>query len=179
MEKDEDQHLAVIRGDITDGKLLDEHGNAVDFIVHQTNCITTHAKGLAELIFGMYPNANDYKNGQKRKPGNIIIHQVNKSVGTEKYVVNLYGQNNPGKPKYNETLSMRLKWFADGLNKLSTHIIEKYINDERKHTIAFPHLIGCGLAGGNWEEYKKCIHNFKCNLRAKMKNINVIIVNYN
>jgi hypothetical protein len=46
-----------------------------DYIVHQCNCVTNRAEGLAKALFTLYPNANTYANRQKGddKPGTIKI----------------------------------------------------------------------------------------------------------
>ena len=62
-------------------------------------------------------------------------------------------QYNKGKPNdYDETYDDRLFWFQQCLNEISS------IKDLK--SIAFPYLIGCGMAGGEWNDYLEIIQNF-------------------
>lgn len=60
-----------------------------DLIVHQCNCVTKRAKGLAAALFAAFPEADVYalrkaKNKRgKSRPGTVSIHGR---------VVNLYAQ---------------------------------------------------------------------------------------
>ena len=48
--------LNIYNGDIFSIKYDDEN-----ILVHQCNCVTNHAKGLAKNVFDLYPDANIYK----------------------------------------------------------------------------------------------------------------------
>lgn len=117
---------------------------AIDYIVHQCNCTTTYALGLARSIFDEFPEANTYINENtalRRVPGGIHI------IGK---IVNLYGQIRPGKPSVkceNDSYLNRLEYFNRGLNALASVI------NGVDATIAVPKYIGCGLAGGDWNKY--------------------------
>lgn len=113
----------------------------VQYIVHQCNCVTRQAKGLARDIFIKFPHANIYN--RPRQLGALYI---------SKPVINLVGQYRPGGPKQNETRIQREQWFQQGLLKIQD------IADLQ--SIAFPYNIGCGLAGGTWDNYKKMIDQF-------------------
>ena len=72
-------------------------------------------------------------------------------------MVNLHAQRYPGRPKYdNDSKQLREKWFADGLSELSQHNAFA----QPHQSVAFPIEIGCGLAGGDWESYRKMIQVF-------------------
>ena len=114
-----------------------------EYIVHQVNSKTTKGAGLSAAVFKKFPYADVYKDGTRRIPGEIIIR---------KDIINLVGQDTPGKPKKNETAKKREKWFEEGLEK-----IEEIPDLE---SVAFPYGIGSGLAGGNWENYQKMINKF-------------------
>jgi len=45
----------------------------------------------------------------------------------------------------------RLGWFEQALEKLAMLGLE---------SVAFPHSIGCGLAGGDWAAYRAAIERF-------------------
>jgi len=142
---------------IVNGNLLDANE---DYLVHQCNCISTHAKALAEQIFNKFDYANIYKNrinGDKNTysvPGTIEI------LGNEldqRYIINIYSQYYPALAKYNnDNAQKRIKWFKECLHKISE--IENIINDNK--TIAMPFNIGCGAAGGDWATYYDLINNF-------------------
>jgi len=76
----------------------------------------------------------------------------------------------PGKPSkkskgiiFNDSKEKRLKRFSDGLDTIGVSL-------PNIKEIAFPYMICCGLAGGNWNEYKVLINNF-----SKKYNKNVVI----
>lgn len=131
------------------------------YIVHQTNCVTTGAGGLAQYLFEKFPYADVYATRTKKdcninslrdRPGAIIISGNGQD---QRYVVNLMGQLYPGgfwddMPEDSE--KMRHKFFHQGLIKLA-----KVPNLE---SVAFPAGIGCGIAGGNWEWYLGMINIF-------------------
>lgn len=127
------------------------------FIVHQCNCVTKTAKGLAKKIFEKYPETNIYIDNTIRKLGDVIIRGR---------IINLIGQYYPGKPKYkNDTSKIRENIFSNALKKISIIIPEH-------SKIYFPYNIGCGLAGGNWNNYFDIIKLFSEN----NPKLNIIIV---
>ena len=127
------------------------------FIVHQCNCVTRSAKGLAKKIFDKYPEANIYSDGTVRRSGDVIIRGR---------IINLIGQYYPGKPKYkNDTREIRENNFNNALKKIQLIIPEH-------SKIYFPYNIGCGLAGGNWNNNFNMIKLFAKN----NPKLNVVIV---
>jgi hypothetical protein len=121
------------------GDLLTLKLSPTEYIVHQTNCESTYAMGLAKYIFQQYPSANTYFAGYKRVPGTVSIHDR---------IVNLYGQNKPGKSRTNAQTHNRLTWFTRGLAELSD-----ILTNNGASIAYFPYGIGCGMAGGNWNTY--------------------------
>ena len=88
-------------------------------------------------------------------------------------VINLFGQNVPGKIERDDsnrklsipaTKSLRLKWFDSAVKEIAK------IKD--LDSVAFPYEIGCGLAGGDWSEYRKRI----LNLARSRPDVRVVIV---
>ena len=125
------------------------YGNILDYInthyiAHQCNCITQNAKGLAEVIYKKYPNANIYNDDTERMLGTIIVREK---------VINMIAQYTPGFPKSNNIKKQRENAFKQCLDEIVLMFPEGI-------PIAFPYLIGCGLAGGNWEIYKSMIETF-------------------
>lgn len=124
------------------------------YIVHQCNCVTSRPMGLSEQIFKKFPDANIYRDGTPREPGEIVVRGK---------IIAFLAQNTPGKPKPFETAMRRESWFRACLEKLKTFLKENEITD-----VAFPYGIGCGLAGGNWTTYMQMIEEFA-------KDFNVVI----
>ena len=138
--------VQTVKGDLTEQN--------VDYIVHQCNCTSKGAKGLAKVIFAKFPETNIYS-GPRRvpKPGEIYVLPTRGESGPQ-YVVNLVGQHSPGRPRKSETAEQRIGWFETGLETL---LEEHELTDK---TVAFPKNIGCGLAGGDWNEYLNVIQWF-------------------
>jgi O-acetyl-ADP-ribose deacetylase (regulator of RNase III) len=138
--------LKIIKGDLLKSK--------DQFIAHQTNCISTGAAGLAASIFRKYPYSNIYTRRQEPSiPGTIAIDGDGIN---NRFIIHIMGQNYPGSFNEFETQEMRLNWFKNCLNEIS--LIDNL------HSIGFPYMIGCGLAGGNWNDYYNLIYDFSENL---------------
>lgn len=138
--------LKIVKGNIFESK--------DKYLVHQCNCVTNRAAHLALDVFTRYPYSDIYSyRATNDTPGKIII----KGNGIDqRFVVALLGQKYPGKSKYPDSaedgLNSREEYFHLGLIALS-----KISNLE---SIAFPWKIGCGAAGGNWENYLSMLINF-------------------
>lgn len=139
---------------IIEGNLLNSDAK---YIVHQLNCKTFKSAGLAKQIFTKFSYSNIYLERQtsniEDKPGNIVI----RGNGQDKrYIIGIFGQIYPGQPKTNknsmDTIKHRKRYFFEGLKKIA--------EIKNLESIAFPFMIGSGLAGGNWQEYKKLIDKF-------------------
>src|SRR6266511_6136880 len=83
---------------IVDGSLLDSD---CQHIAHQCNCYSRRDSGLASAIFKAFPWADVYSNRSERGDdaslfGSIAVHGDPKRG--QRYVINIYGQLNPGKP---------------------------------------------------------------------------------
>lgn len=131
------------------------------YIVHQCNCVTKKAKGLAAAIFEQFPYSNCYvSRTQNDIPGTIKIFGNGKN---ERYIINLFGQFTGGKPKAKDSKEMRLQYFHSCLKAIS--------EIPNLQSIAFPFHIGCGLAGGDWSEYQSALEQFA-------KNVHIPIVIY-
>lgn len=134
----------------------------IKYIAHQINCVTTTAKGLSEQIFKRYPNTNRYINKSRRVGGETYFDFTNKE---DKIIFHLAGQINPGKPRssYPDRYEDRLNYFKKCI--LSLEDLVEYLKVEYKIKeeiiIGFPYGIGCGLAGGNWDDYNKILEESK------------------
>ncbi|MEX0597198.1 MAG: hypothetical protein WD512_11915 [Candidatus Paceibacterota bacterium] len=98
-----------------------------------------------------------------------------------RYVACLFAQYRPGKPSLQEdnfkqdNFKQRLIWFEHSLQDLTNFLIE-ISHKENLDTIkvAFPYMIGCGLAGGRWDDYINAIESWTLSLKDKV-NIKVLI----
>jgi O-acetyl-ADP-ribose deacetylase (regulator of RNase III) len=151
--------------EIVSGSLIDAKEK---YIVHQTNCVTNRAAHLAQTVFKAFPFADIYTSRVEHdKPGTIIVRGNGKD---QRYVINMLGQVFPGKPHDNnygrDTALHREKYFHRCLGEIA--------KIENLETVALPHHIGCGAAGGNWTYYYDLITRF-ANYVAKTQNARVIL----
>ena len=151
-------------------------------IAQQTNCIGCYPAGLAEDIARVLPYGCSYKkrrpNLQERKfsiaieedhsePGTIDIRRPPSSNTADSndspIVINMMAQWELGPalkysrarcPKGPDSIYNREKWFQMCLDKITD------LGEDKPASIAFPHKIGCGLAGGNWQKYDAMIQTF-------------------
>jgi O-acetyl-ADP-ribose deacetylase (regulator of RNase III) len=131
-----------------------------EYIIHQCNCTSSTAAGLAQAITTKFPYAAPYTHRRPNpahrsrclpedasKPGTI---QVWRSPSADSpHFIGLYAQQGPGKPYGVDSRSAREEWFRYCLG-----LIEK-ISEVK--SVAFPWQIGCGLAGGDWRVYEGMI----------------------
>jgi hypothetical protein len=145
--------VTEIEGDLLKLELRPDH----DLIVHQANCKSTRAAGLALNIFKTYPDTNIYKDKK-------VTREVGKALITEP-VVHLFGENDPSNPP--SELPERPGWFQQALDDLALKLESK-----KDITLYFPYGIGCGLAKGNWKTYRDIIETWS----KENTNIKVFIV---
>lgn len=150
------------------------HGDLLNtqekYIAQQCNCVTIRAHGLSQSIAQKYPYANVYNkrasigqgsNCAKKTafPGTIdVCYPTDHCDPT---IICMYAQYCPGKvgiyqkyyPKlYTDSVESRLQWFDECLTEIEKLGITR---------IAMPYLIGCGLAGGKWNDYKQKLEHSK------------------
>ena len=138
------------------GNLLDAREQ---YIAHQCNCVTVSAKGIAKHIFDRFPWSDCYAHRSFNMPETLIAHpgeiDVRGDGDTKRDVIGMMGQKYPGKPGQGgrtDTPSTRLRHFGSALYRI--HEIDGL------ESIAFPYMIGCGLAGGDWKKYAREIDEF-------------------
>lgn len=132
----------VISGDILK--------SGANVIVHQVNCRGVMGAGLARQIKEKYPEAfTKYKtycdsfSDKSEMMGTVLF--VTCMDGT--VIANVFGQLD----------------FGRNGRKTDYHSLKRGLNDVRKYaekdglSVAIPHRIGCGLAGGNWNIVYKMI----------------------
>ncbi|WP_144533904.1 macro domain-containing protein [Bacillus pumilus] len=122
-----------------------------DIICHQVNCKGVMGAGLAKQIKSKYPNVyKDYKRLcddekiKNRKNGLLGAIQF-VDVSKNKTVANLLAQDNYGvKSRQTDYEAMEL------CLKSLKHVVSDDYSKYKDCSIAIPHGIGCGLAGGDW-----------------------------
>jgi O-acetyl-ADP-ribose deacetylase (regulator of RNase III) len=152
----------------------------VDVIVQQCNCLTVYGKRLAAVIstaLGVDLYKSRRRVGRKNLaveedrgiPGKcILVKNATKYPAKypAKYVACLLAQFAQGKPGiynkdivkhhgYKDNAVERILWFMEALIYL-----EKQIKENNFKTVAFPKLIGCNMAGGDWNAYLHMINQF-------------------
>lgn len=158
-----------------DGDLIELANNGeFDIIAHGCNCFCTMGAGIAPQMakaFGcdQFPQEHELLSGDIRKLGNIdfrTYHYAKNSDGVAKNpitVINAYTQFGPGFSHYGKNV--------EPLHYRSLILCFEKINYlfKGKH-IGLPQ-IGCGLAGGDWEEVKKIIQRY-------LIDMDITVVNY-
>lgn len=142
------------------------------FIVQQCNCVTTTPHGLSKTIADRFPWADVYRMRPIKSKTSKNTAHTPETPGTiaifngpaELAVICMFAQWAPGKIgdwswRYQQTYddnsaSQREQWFIDCL---------KLIDDDPtiNSPVACPYNIGCGLAGGNWRNYKAMLKKAK------------------
>lgn len=135
-----------------------------DVIAHGCNCFATFGAGIALTIGKEFPEAKkaDLDLDKTLPIGNIRLGKFSKAEvnvsGDVGLIYNLYTQLNPGK-------DFRLKALKKSLLLMKDDIEMNFgVKEAQNLRIGFP-LIGCGIAGGNWDivrdEIKKIFINYK------------------
>ena len=160
----------ALPGGLLDQSLL----RRVDAIAQQCNCVGCDAAGLAEALPKVLPYGNSYADrrrmptakqfsvrADRAKPGTIDVRAPPVPAPGFPTVINMFAQWEKGKagaynrvqPSPKEDNAVRERWFRECLHA----IVELR---PRPASIAFPHRIGCGLAGGSWEAYDAMLASF-------------------
>lgn len=120
-------------------------------IMHQANCFSTMGAGIAKSIVDLYPKVAevDYKLQLSKEERFGKYSKV--TLDNNLTVVNLYGQFHYGSGR-KQTNYKKLE-----------NAIDLFIQDAKKNKnidltkIGVPYKMGCGLAGGNWEQVEKIL----------------------
>jgi len=138
---------------IINGNLLDSD---CQYIAHQCNCYSRRGAGLASAIFKAFPWADVYSNRSERENDSALFGSITVYGDPEqdqRYVINIYAQLKPGKPSPGrDSADSRLDAFSKALDQIAAL--------PKLKSIGFPYGIGCGLAGGDWNEYETLLENF-------------------
>jgi O-acetyl-ADP-ribose deacetylase (regulator of RNase III) len=135
------------------------------YIVHQTNCRSRAARGLAWDVNRAFPHANVYSPEARRRrgteggdrPGTIAVMGENGAPSAPllaRGVICLFGQRGPGGPRRmgDDGAEARLRWFRAALGQIAEL--------PGLESLAFPAGIGCGLGGGAAEDYRAALEEF-------------------
>jgi O-acetyl-ADP-ribose deacetylase (regulator of RNase III) len=117
-------------------------------IAHQCNCYSKMGAGIAKQIANLYPEAYTADRTSKLSPheklGKFSVASI---PGKSLVIFNLYGQLNYGRGQrqtdYN-SLEISLSYMFEMIRTKQDTIFKFPIK------IGLPYLMGCGLAGGDW-----------------------------
>lgn len=136
----------IIKGDM----VLSYQNNELDAYAHQCNCFCRMSRGIAPLLAKANPYVRkvDSKTleGDKNKMGNVsIVDTMGFSV-----LYNVYGQYHWSKYKEAPNRNTCYDSLKNGLYVVKWHLQSLMVDINDTKTLGLP-LIGCGLAGGDWE----------------------------
>lgn len=140
-----------------------------DIICQQVNCQGVMGTGLAKQIRDKYTQVyteykklcDNYKNSRALMGKTLMVKVFCFRQGKFKYIANLFGQYYYGRDKvYTDYNALRKAFIC----------IRKIAISEGK-SVAIPYGIGCGCAGGNWDNVLELIED-------EFNDINVTIYKY-
>jgi O-acetyl-ADP-ribose deacetylase (regulator of RNase III) len=151
-----------------------------DVIAHGCNCYATMGAGIALTIGNEFPEAMmademlEIPNGKKRL-GKLSYAEIeiDKKGGYDlSLLFNLYTQYNPGRdfrmPALKSSIKAMKKVIKDEFTYVNTDGKKEFLSD--KVRIGLP-LIGCGIAGGDWNEVSTVI-------KEELKEFDVTIIHF-
>lgn len=160
------------------GNLLTYPG--LELIGHQTNCLGVMGGGIAKQIKNKNPRVYDsyYCYCKLPKDPHSILGtlQCVRNDNDTQWIANIFGEysfcesiapyEENGKPRHTD---------YDALQKALSEL-HNWINVNNIKTAGIPHKLGCGLAGGDWDNvvYPMIINEFKNDLT-----ITLYIVKFN
>lgn len=134
--------------------------STADVICHQVNCQGVFGRGMAGQVKKLFPEVEkSYKILTKQwieeargktsaLLGRVSAQPVEKG-GRWFLIANLYGQDDYGKTGVYTNY--------EALEKAMEEIREFVVVRGSRETVAFPHGIGCGYAGGDWSIVEEMI----------------------
>lgn len=112
---------------------------------HQTNCRGVMGAGIAAQIKSKYPVVA-HRNAEYCKRKNILGTILPIRVSATRICVNIYGQDGYGRDRRYTDYDAFKRALGDFAARVKTQPAE--------WSIGFPYRIGCGLAGGGWENHQ-------------------------
>lgn len=150
------------------GNLLED--DEVTLIVHQTNCFGNMGGGIAKQIANKYPYVADKDRKLSRivHPENILgrVDVIRLIEHKETLIANLYSQYEPVSKEgvvytdYNAMRSGLLELYRNLVSSPEGSDLERARREVKEFVIGFPKLIGCGLAGGDWNKVRSILNDF-------------------
>lgn len=125
--------ITVVKGDLLKSDC--------DVIIHQANCFAKMGAGIAKQIVAKYPMVGlvdkSFKIpvGSRERLGNYSEYKDSNGVT----IVNMYSQYNYGRGKLQTDYKAMEKAFM------------RIMQEVKGNKIGLPYLMGCDLAGGNWD----------------------------
>lgn len=145
--------MEYINGDITQ--------IAEGVIVHQVNCQGAIGAGLSGQLIAKYPQLERdyYERCEGENPEELMGTMLQTIINDKLAIVSVFAQLNYGNAYKTHKVYTDMDVLVQDLKFLCT------VYPEDKFYI--PYRIGCGLAGGNWEE-----------LERRIKRLPLIVVKY-
>jgi O-acetyl-ADP-ribose deacetylase (regulator of RNase III) len=125
-----------------------------DVIAHQVNCFGVMGAGVASQIRQKYPDVYYRYNAlcqniadKHTLLGNLHTSRIINKEGMAQHIANLFGQYDYGQFEGNPRSDGR----QTNYNALYDALVElkMFMREFDLNSVAFPDMIGCGLAGGN------------------------------
>lgn len=139
------------------------------YIAHGCNCFMTMGAGIAKQIAEEFPIALEVDRGvgHKGDKGKLGDFTVAYDQDHDLTIFNLYTQYRPG-PEKEDDLHRNIATAFEELDFYMNTILFK--TDAPRKPIHIP-LIGCGIAGGNWEKIRELIDE-------NTPNLDIVVVHY-
>ncbi len=128
---------------VVDGDLLDV---TEGLIAHQVNCRGVMGAGVARVIAKRYPEVEaDYRAFCRAFDPVELLGRVQVLQATEYlWVVNVFGQLDTGRGLQTDYSAVSASLVA---------LSERYFGGGPHPALNVPYMMGCGLAGGDWDVY--------------------------
>lgn len=127
----------------------------VDIICHQVNCYGACGAGLAKQIAIKYPKSKkEYISFCREYKPQELLGKLLVTKEKDFYIAHLFGQKEYGKTGLFYKKNKRQTQYPY-LKKAMMKLKSRYPNS----SYGFPHLMGCGLAGGQWYIVENIIKN--------------------
>ena len=123
-----------------------------DIIAHQTNCIGVMGAGVARQIRDRLLSKKEYSRYVEicHEKGSRLLGQTQLLTSDDgRLIANCFGEDAPSKD--------RLDTDYDALER-SLIRVRNYAKKNRL-SVAIPGLMGCGLAGGDWNVVRKMVYD--------------------
>lgn len=131
-----------------------EDSEKIVCIAHQCNALGVMGAGLAKQVKTRYPEAYNLYHARTSSGlaelGDSVMVKVDDKTNGIMYIANLIGQYGYGTDRVQTDYSM----LEIAINDMCWWLInsDSKAYKEGRMVIRFPYLMGCGLAGGDWDK---------------------------